>query len=226
LQTNALPVKQACSALEAGVAIGREYVSLSKLYVLAKKLMDDEARDTVLAAMASRSVEEAYDGQLYFPPDYLARTIYDGTVEGDPTRKLLVDLYTQFGTENSIAPVEELPKDFLYDMTRSLLGQRPLPQTYASVQTEVATLKSKLATKTKEAVRKDDTISALRDSVAGLEEELKDTESDRDKYMSQWNTMDNIKWMAEFKATITEAQVADLKRKVERMQPYVPRHLH
>jgi hypothetical protein len=44
LQTNTLPIKKSGAPAEAKVIVSREYTSLSKLYVLAEKLMDDKAR--------------------------------------------------------------------------------------------------------------------------------------------------------------------------------------
>jgi hypothetical protein len=43
-------------------------------------------------------------------------------MEGSPARRLLVDLYTQFGTSGfDITGYVDAPKDFLYDMTISLM---------------------------------------------------------------------------------------------------------
>ena len=114
--------------MEARVTVFREYDTLSKLYVLTEKLMDDKARSTVLVAITARSKEKASDGRLFYPPEGSVRIIYYGTLDGDLARKVLVDLYTRFGIENFIAEsVEVMPKNFLYDLSRSLLAQRPLP---------------------------------------------------------------------------------------------------
>ncbi|KAF2827444.1 hypothetical protein CC86DRAFT_439935 [Ophiobolus disseminans] len=104
--------------------VADKYAVLSKLYVLADKLMDDTAKETILAAILARS-KEAFKGSLYYPAIDSIQIIYEGTREGSPARQLMVDLYTDFVTSSFVAEkAEAVPKEFLHDLFISLLTKR------------------------------------------------------------------------------------------------------
>jgi|TARA_R110002003_G_scaffold115_2_gene9933 hypothetical protein len=101
---------------------------LSKLFVLAEKLMDAKSKEVVLAAMLALSKESFVDNGPYYPGIDSVQVIYEGTREDSPARRLLVQLFTEFGDAAFItAKVDEIPKDFLYDLSVSVLGTRPKP---------------------------------------------------------------------------------------------------
>jgi hypothetical protein len=107
--------------------VADEYATLSKLFVLAEKLMDDNAKVAILAAISARSKELHSDKTLYYPAIDSIQIIYDGTPNSSPARQLLVSLYTDFVTSAFVTEMSEaVPKDFLYDLSISLLTKRPL----------------------------------------------------------------------------------------------------
>jgi hypothetical protein len=193
---------------------------------LAEKLLDDKARSTVLAALTARSKEKAVDGRLFYPPESSVRIIYGGTPDGDLARKTLVDMYTQFGAENFIAePVESLPKDFLYDLLRSLLRDRCLPQDLESTQKELAITRTKGDSKINEASRKDNTIASLRTLKSTAEEKLEEVTRELRTNKALHSNADMAKETAERRLRTSKMEVADLTNKVARFKPYAPRHL-
>lgn len=117
--------------------VADEYTSLSKLFVLAEKLMDDTAKKVVLAAMLARSKEPFSDKQLYYPALDCVQIVYEGTPEQSPARQLLVQLYTDFGNADFITePAGAIPKDFLYDMSLSMLRNRVTLKEHNGARTE------------------------------------------------------------------------------------------
>lgn len=114
-----------------------EYTSLSKLFVLSEKLMDDTSKETVLAAMLARSKAPFSDEQIYCPALDCVQIIYEGTLEQSPSRQLLVQLYTELGNAEFITEkAEAIPKDFLYDLSLSMLRDRPTREKHNKALTE------------------------------------------------------------------------------------------
>jgi hypothetical protein len=122
-----LPVKNSSGSFDTNTVAG-EYLSLSKLFVLAEKLMDAKSKEVVLAAMLARSKEPFVYNGLYYTGIDSVQVIYEGTQEDSPARRLLVQLFTDFGDAAFITEkADEIPKDFLYDLWVSVLGTRPKP---------------------------------------------------------------------------------------------------
>lgn len=124
-QTSVLPVRRT----ESDIDHWGEYVNLSKLYVLAEMLMDEDTKNVVLAAILDKSKEVSVNGTLsytYYLDGTSIQIIYDRTPEGSPARRLLVDLYTTFGDETfKLAEFPDLPKDFFFDLAVNLMAKRP-----------------------------------------------------------------------------------------------------
>ena len=76
-----------------------EYVALAKCYVLGEKLMDNGFKNAVVDALL-----DAMNNQPFYPhhcPDHRPIKItYDGTLEGSPTTRLLVDIWTTEAAEH------------------------------------------------------------------------------------------------------------------------------
>ncbi|KAF3047463.1 hypothetical protein E8E12_007761 [Didymella heteroderae] len=71
--------------------VGKEYLILSKLYVLAEKLVDETTKQLVLSAIKCRAEDCSYILQEYCLPELdSVRVIYDGTPASSPARELLV----------------------------------------------------------------------------------------------------------------------------------------
>ncbi|KAH6010119.1 hypothetical protein HBI67_171860 [Parastagonospora nodorum] len=131
LYTGTLAVKNAaCGGNDDSSIVADEYATLSKLFVLAEKLMDEDGKTAILAAISARSQEPFSDKILYYPAIDSVQIIYEGTPEHSPARKLLVTLYTNFVTFAFVTEKSDaVPKDFLHDLSLSLLTQRPLSKT-------------------------------------------------------------------------------------------------
>jgi len=100
---------------------------MSELYVLAEMLMDDSTKKNILAAIQKRCESPQFG---HSPPEPSAvRTIYDGTPESSPARRSMVDVFSQRASKERIEhwTTENLPKDFLLDLSVNLIAQRPLP---------------------------------------------------------------------------------------------------
>lgn len=131
LYKNVLPVKVfpneegGTEGEEAGCA-AYEHNELSKLYVLADKLMDEQTKHHVLNALMSRSKKSGVIRRpTYCPGLEDVRIIYGGTPEFSPARAMLVDFYTDHGNESFLAErTDTIPKDFLYDISKSMLSKR------------------------------------------------------------------------------------------------------
>jgi len=65
-------------------------IRIVKLFVLAEKLMDDEAKGSVLTAMSARSNERFTDGEVCYPAIESVHIIYEGTPDDIGTRKLVL----------------------------------------------------------------------------------------------------------------------------------------
>ncbi|KAI4664949.1 uncharacterized protein J4E79_003248 [Alternaria viburni] len=100
---------------------------MSELYVLAEMLMDDSTKKNILAAIQKRCESPHFGHSL--PEPSAVRTIYDGTPESSPARRLMVDIFSQRAIKERIEhwTTENLPKDFLLDLSVNLIAQRPLP---------------------------------------------------------------------------------------------------
>ncbi|KAF2827442.1 hypothetical protein CC86DRAFT_264582, partial [Ophiobolus disseminans] len=115
-----------------------ECIVLSKLYVLAEMLMDDNTKNLVLSAMVAKSNEVYTDGKLWYPGVNCAKIIYEGTREGSPARRLLVEFYTDNNISNFRATKSEyVLKDFLLDLAINLTETRPLLHNFKKARTDL-----------------------------------------------------------------------------------------
>jgi hypothetical protein len=89
--------------------------------------VDQTTKGIVLTAISARAEESCLDKLHDFPAIDSVQVIYEGTVEGSPARRLLVQLYTDFGDSTFLtAKAEVVPKDFIHELSLSMLGRRPL----------------------------------------------------------------------------------------------------
>ncbi|KAF2241925.1 hypothetical protein BU26DRAFT_389222, partial [Trematosphaeria pertusa] len=104
----------------------KEFTALSKLYVLAEKLMDKRTKTVVLDSFYARVGQLSKTGDVQSAALDCVRIIYGGTRTSSSIRDLLVAFYTDYG-DRSFLPeeVENVPSDFLYDISRSMLKKRP-----------------------------------------------------------------------------------------------------
>jgi hypothetical protein len=123
------------------VAHGDAYLTLSKLYVLAEKLIDETAKTAVLAAM-SKHGEGRSRGTLGCPGFESISIIYNGTPDNSPARKCMLDLYTKCVAEDAsleVFPSEQnWPRDFLSDLIKSVITSWARPSTHAALEHRLA----------------------------------------------------------------------------------------
>lgn len=133
LYTDKLPVSQ---RTEDGVP---DFPWLAKVYVLAEQLMDSTAKNAVMHGFFSQMRTPDTNGAFWFPAD-IVQTVYDGTASPtNPARRLLVDLYHDYGTEVWLKdPEDELPRDFLLELSQVMIKSSkrnaPLPIPASNVQ--------------------------------------------------------------------------------------------
>jgi hypothetical protein len=96
-----------------------EYTTLIELYVLAEKFQDTQAKNDIIDAMLHKSRIRSVADQLPYMKDI--NYLYDGTMEGSKARKLLVDLYVDYGEMSMLHSNDEIPGEFLHDLSSRLL---------------------------------------------------------------------------------------------------------
>ncbi|KAH8174169.1 BTB/POZ domain-containing protein [Sarocladium implicatum] len=107
-----------------------EYVELAKAYAMGEEILDERFKNAVLDGFQEKRSTRASDGKRWFPIGPAIRHVYDKTGVTSKARILLVDLYTMHGSGNWIEqwPVEDLPWEFLRDLSIALLNRRAVPE--------------------------------------------------------------------------------------------------
>lgn len=106
--------------------VNGEFGHLARAYVFGEKIQDDAFCNNVMDAILKRIKGNGHVS--WYPTTDAVATIYNGTPEGSPARRLCVYLHTNFGSARQIRSTEdgEHP-DFLRDLSRSLLEARGYP---------------------------------------------------------------------------------------------------
>ncbi|KAF2802713.1 uncharacterized protein BDZ99DRAFT_428117 [Mytilinidion resinicola] len=110
-----------------GVEGNQEYIDLCKAYCLGESLMDDNFKNAAIDAIIHKNLTPASDRQRWYPVGMAIRHAYDGTPPGSPLRKLLVDFYSKHARVSWFSDYtskDEMPKDFLYEVTLALVTVR------------------------------------------------------------------------------------------------------
>ncbi|KAH7095011.1 hypothetical protein FB567DRAFT_586350 [Paraphoma chrysanthemicola] len=98
-----------------------EYVQLGGCYVMGEKLMDTAFKNAVLTALA-----DAIDNQPFYEAKYpgskTIHTVYEGTTEDAPARRMLVDIWVELAGENWVKYLtSSLHHSFVLEFSRALL---------------------------------------------------------------------------------------------------------
>ncbi|KAF2827178.1 hypothetical protein CC86DRAFT_266377, partial [Ophiobolus disseminans] len=113
-----------------------EWLKLVRLYVLAEKLRDTQAKNDIIDAMHG-FIKEAVPRETprqstteaagRHPITAASLTeLYAGTQRGGLARKLVLDLYADNGTEDWLKDGKaQLPNDFLFDLATTMMRKRP-----------------------------------------------------------------------------------------------------
>ncbi|KAF1949807.1 hypothetical protein CC80DRAFT_369541, partial [Byssothecium circinans] len=118
------------------------YTTLCKLFVLAESLVDARTKCIVLRKLEVLTRTPGKHGQLHYPGMDCVQIIYDGTLPSSLARTLLVTLYSKHGNETFLDEhIDEVPKEFLYDLSRSMIRDRPRKK---DVDAKIATIEANL----------------------------------------------------------------------------------
>jgi hypothetical protein len=115
-----LPTASIEKTMLAGSHHNLEYHKLAQLYTLGKRLMDDVVQDAVIFEFIR--LHGILDGAV--PSHETINIIYQGTVDGDLARILLVDMYVKWATSDCLA--YETDPSFLWDLAHSHLTKAGL----------------------------------------------------------------------------------------------------
>jgi hypothetical protein len=130
------------------VARGGAYVILSKLYVLAEKLIDETAKTALLAALSKCDGKHDSQGVLHCPGFESIDIIYNGTPDDSAARECVVGLYTKCAAKSSIldlfSSTQRLAHDFLSDLIKGVVNFWPLPQKLEHAERKIKRLQYEL----------------------------------------------------------------------------------
>lgn len=100
------------------------YATLAHAYILGERLMDALFKNAICDAYVLYARGSPPAKRLY-PTNEDIRLLYEGTNEKSPIRRLLVDIWCCRGRYEWIEHDDDLPKDFLIEVTKALLKCRP-----------------------------------------------------------------------------------------------------
>jgi hypothetical protein len=104
---------------------GEEYPSLINLYLLGDRFQNQTLKNATLAEIKRISTLLDIDTEASFPSFEDIDTIYECTNEGDPARRLMVDIFAENARAYWLTP--EYSQTFILDLARKLLGGAPFP---------------------------------------------------------------------------------------------------
>jgi hypothetical protein len=96
------------------------YTALSEFYVLGHRLMDDAVRKaavTEIHYMFVRCLHRLFSGSLYTPGPGSIDIIWNGTLEGDPARRLIIDIHIK--CPRDLSQFSEFDPVFLFDLAQA-----------------------------------------------------------------------------------------------------------
>jgi hypothetical protein len=101
--------------------LNSENITLSRCYVMGEKLMDIGFKNATLNALIDAKINQPFYKARY-PGQRSMNIIYDGTLEGSPARRLLVDIWSTEGAENWANSLsDEISPSFALDLSKALL---------------------------------------------------------------------------------------------------------
>ncbi|KAI4655796.1 hypothetical protein J4E93_000511 [Alternaria ventricosa] len=107
-----------------------QWLIFCRLYVLAEKLQDVTSKNQIIDGMCvffNENICPAVKHMVHFIlPAVATAKLYDGTTHASKARKLLVDLYTDFGSEIWLRNDEliPLPEEFIHELAVRLFEKR------------------------------------------------------------------------------------------------------
>lgn len=102
-----------------GHSAAKRFVPLAKLYVLGHRMMDDAVKKAVVREL--HWISAKCGCRTFFPGHETINIIYTGTMEGDPIRSLLIDIYLCHGRDNQLSSSHD--SGFRLAVSQILLGK-------------------------------------------------------------------------------------------------------
>jgi hypothetical protein len=102
----------------------QDFVFLAKLYVLGEELMDVKFKNMIVGTIVAVSTKSRWS-----PIGEAVSIIYEGTSEGSPARRLVVN-YCAHNGQNNPSWTDEFkncPYEFLVDAMKAMVCTRPSP---------------------------------------------------------------------------------------------------
>ncbi|KAI4955170.1 hypothetical protein J4E91_001028 [Alternaria rosae] len=93
---------------------------LSKSYVMGEMLMDTTFKNPVLIASRDALLDRPFYKRLR-PGFSIVKTIYDGTPEGSPGRRFMVDVWVREANENWAIHLDDMPLAFTKDLSKAFM---------------------------------------------------------------------------------------------------------
>lgn len=174
------------------------YLRMCQVYVLAKKLMDNDTSDSIL----HRLTRLLHDRSMICPSFEAVRVIYSGTPSGDDMRVVLLRAYLNLaGSEVLFEDLAEshsnaagLPQEFLLDLTKALFRRNSKAEALKGLA---------------------DTFGAVLDQKSGLHLRLERLDTDHKKTKAKLESM--TKALEDMKAQCNDAK-AKLEGKNEELR--------
>lgn len=89
-----------------------------------EKILDDDFCNTVVSAITAKVDERHFEGTFY-PGTKAVGILYEGTGDGSPARKMMVQLYSDHAAEEWLGEQNEKDsEEFLADMCKELFRRR------------------------------------------------------------------------------------------------------
>lgn len=119
---------KALPASVSGKPSSGQIARLVDAYLLGEKLMDVSFKNAVMAAIIT-SFCHSPRSERRFPCTADIEALYDRTTPTSPLRSLIVDLwvYVAHTSKGWMRDVENVPKEFLIDVTKAMIKKRPTP---------------------------------------------------------------------------------------------------
>lgn len=94
---------------------------LGKSYVMGEMLMDTAFKNAVLVAFRDALLNQPFYKPLR-PGSSIVKTIYDGTPEGSPGRRFMVDVWVREAKENWAIHLDDMPLAFTLDLSKAFMA--------------------------------------------------------------------------------------------------------
>ncbi|CAO2656038.1 Nn.00g048410.m01.CDS01 [Neocucurbitaria sp. VM-36] len=148
-----------------------EWYKLCRLYVLVEKLQDLNAKNQVIDGMHAYFhdvvLNKAPSNMTCVLPAGATQELYEGTSAENKARKLVVDLYADYGYDDWLRESQdELPIDFVFDVATRLLQKRGLTLSGPLIN-RPATWYHETSSPKEDQAQKDQTLAGSSPSVAG-----------------------------------------------------------